>query len=126
VRLGIRDGHEVVYVEATRSRMSARITSGVGDRWPLHGTGTGLVLLAHADREVQESVLRAPLARFSPKTVVDPARLRRMLADVRRTGVAVTHQQISMQAAAVAAPVRGPGGGVVAAVSVVAAPTRAR
>jgi DNA-binding IclR family transcriptional regulator len=119
VHLGVRDGREVVYVEAMRSRVGAQISSRVGDRWPLHATGTGLVLLAYADRDVQEAVLRAPLARFSPKTVVEPQALRRVLAEVRRTGVAIAHQQISMAAAVVAAPVRGPDRAVVAAISVV-------
>ena len=49
VHLGVRDGHEVVYVETMRSRVSAQISSRVGDRWPLHVSGTGLVLLAYAD-----------------------------------------------------------------------------
>ena len=58
VHLGVRDGHEVVYVETMRSRVSAQISSRVGDRWPLHVSGTGLVLLAYADPAVQHEVLR--------------------------------------------------------------------
>jgi DNA-binding IclR family transcriptional regulator len=102
-----------------RSRVSAQISSRVGDRWPLHATGTGLVLLAYADNELQDMVLRAPLVRYSPKTIVDPRELRRVLADVRQTGVVITRQQISMDALAVAVPVRGPYEKVVAAISVV-------
>jgi DNA-binding IclR family transcriptional regulator len=119
VHLGVRDGREVVYVETMRSRVSTQISSRVGDRWPLHATGTGLVLLAFADKELQDTVLQAPLVRFSPKTIVDPRELRRVLADVRQTGVAITRQQISMDAVAVAVPVRGPYDAVVAAISVV-------
>jgi DNA-binding IclR family transcriptional regulator len=119
VHLGVRDGREVVYVETMRSRVSAQISSRVGDRWPLHATGTGLVLLAYADKELQDAVLQAPLVRFSPKTIVDPLELRRVLADVRQTGVVITRQQISMDALAVAVPVRGPYETVVAAISVV-------
>lgn len=119
VHLGVRDGSEVVYVETMRSRVSAQISSRVGDRWPLHATGTGLVLLAYADKELQDTVLQAPLVRYSPKTIVDPRELRRVLADVRQTGVVITRQQISMDALAVAVPVRGPYEKVVAAISVV-------
>jgi DNA-binding IclR family transcriptional regulator len=121
VHLGVRDGHEVVYVETMRSRVSAQITSRVGDRWPLHVSGTGLVLLAYADPGVQEAVLRGPLRRYTPETVVDPLALRRRLADIRRTGVVIVHNQISMHAVAVAAPVRGPRNDVVAAISTVVA-----
>ncbi|HEY7223902.1 MAG TPA: IclR family transcriptional regulator [Micromonosporaceae bacterium] len=121
VHLGVRDGHEVVYVDAMRSRVSAQISSRVGDRWPLHVSGTGLVLLAYSDPMVQDEVLKSPLARYTPKTVVDPNELRRILADIRRTGVVIAHEQISMNAVAVAAPVRGPRNDVIAAISAVVA-----
>jgi DNA-binding IclR family transcriptional regulator len=121
VHLGVRDGHEVVYVETMRSRVSAQISSRVGDRWPLHVSGTGLVLLAYADHTLQDEVLKAPLVRYTPKTVVDPHELRRILADIRRRGVVIAYEQISMNAVAVAAPVRGPRNDVIAAISVVVA-----
>jgi DNA-binding IclR family transcriptional regulator len=121
VHLGVRDGHEVVYVDAMRSRVSAQISSRVGDRWPLHVSGTGLVLLAYADHTLQDEVLGSRLARYTPKTVVDPHELRRILADIRRTGVVIAHDQITMNAVAVAAPVRGPRSDVIAAISAVVA-----
>jgi DNA-binding IclR family transcriptional regulator len=121
VHLGVRDGHEVVYVDTMRSRVSAQITSRVGDRWPLHVSGTGLVLLAYADPTFQDEVLGAPLARYTPKTIVDPHELRRILAEIRRTGVVIAHDQITMNAVAVAAPVRGPRNDVIAAISAVVA-----
>src|SRR5215471_636922 len=102
IHLGVRDGHEVVYVDAMRSRVSAQISSRVGDRWPLHASGTGLVLLAYADHTLQDEVLGAKLVRYTPKTVCDPNELRRILADIRRTGVVIAHEQISMNAVAVA------------------------
>jgi DNA-binding IclR family transcriptional regulator len=121
VHLGVRDGHEVVYVETMRSRVSAQISSRVGDRWPLQVSGTGLVLLAYADRDLQDEVLGGPLVRYTPKTVCDPHELRRILAEIRRTGVVIAHDQISMHATAVAAPVRGPSNNVIAAISAVVA-----
>ncbi|HKT04188.1 MAG TPA: IclR family transcriptional regulator [Rugosimonospora sp.] len=121
VHLGVRDGHEVVYVETMRSRVSAQISSRVGDRWPLQVSGTGLVLLAYADPAFQDEVLRGPLVRYTPKTVGDPHELRRILAEIRRTGVVIAHDQITMNAVAVAAPVRGPRNDVIAAISAVVA-----
>jgi DNA-binding IclR family transcriptional regulator len=121
VHLGVRDGHEVVYVDTMRSRVSAQISSRVGDRWPLHVSGTGLVLLAYADPAVQDEVLHAPLVRYTPKTVVDPHELRRILAEIRRTGVVIAYEQITMNAVAVAAPVRGARNDVIAAISAVVA-----
>jgi DNA-binding IclR family transcriptional regulator len=120
VVLGVRDGADVIYVEALRARGAVRLMSRIGGRWPLHATGTGQVLLAHADQEVQEEVLSGPLKAFTPHTITDPAALRRTLAQVRRTGVAVAENQLTADAPAlaVAVPVRGAGDEVVAALGV--------
>jgi DNA-binding IclR family transcriptional regulator len=119
VHLAVRDGLEVVYIERLSGRSAVGVRSQVGARWPLHATGVGLALLAHSHSALQEEVCGGALASFTPFTVTDPARLRRMLADVRRTGCAVSDRQITDDALSVAAPVRGPRGDVVAAVSVV-------
>jgi DNA-binding IclR family transcriptional regulator len=79
----------------------------------------GLVLLAHAPADVQEEVLTAPLPRFTDRTIVSARQLRQLLAEVRRTGVAISDRQVTMDAVSVAAPVYGPTGTVVAAISVV-------
>jgi DNA-binding IclR family transcriptional regulator len=119
VQLAVRDGMQVVYVEAIRARVRNPVTSRVGDRWPMHATGTGLVLLAHSEPDFQEAVLRSPLERFNPMTVTDPAELRRTLAHIRQTGVAVARGQITMPDLVVAVPVLDPAGDVTAAISVV-------
>ncbi|WP_245783153.1 MULTISPECIES: IclR family transcriptional regulator [Amycolatopsis] len=124
VHLGVRDGREVVYVETLRSRKP--VSSRVGDRWPMHATGTGLVLLAHAEPELQAEVLRSPLERFTPLTITDPAELRRQLARIRQTGVAVARGQITVDDMVVAVPVVGVDGHVTAAISVVVETARAR
>ena len=128
VHLAVRDGLDVVYIERISGRSAVGVRSRVGARWPLHATGVGLVLLAHGDTELQERVLAGPLRAFTPHTVTDPARLRRMLAEARHTGTAVSDRQITDDALSVAAPVRGAGAGgaVVAAVSVVVHAENAR
>lgn len=120
VHLGVRDGHDVIYVEALHARGAVRLLSRLGGRWPLHATGTGLVLLAHAAPEVQDEVLAGPLRKFTSDTNTDPAALRRTLAEIRRTGVAVAENQLTADAPAlaVAVPVRGKADEVVAALGV--------
>ncbi|WP_374202619.1 IclR family transcriptional regulator [Amycolatopsis sp. GM8] len=119
VHLAVRDGSEVVYVETLRARGAVTVLSRLGQRWPLQVTGTGLVLLAYSTPEVQESVLHGPLKRYTAKTVTDPNVLRRTLADVRHTGVAVAEEQITLEGVAIAAPIRGVGDEVVAALGLV-------
>ncbi|MET8137054.1 IclR family transcriptional regulator [Streptomyces sp. NPDC005251] len=119
VQLAVRDGAEVVYIEWIAGRSSVGVRIQVGARWPLHATGVGLALLAHAQPAFQDAYCAGPLAAYTPYTITDPVRLRRALAEVRRTGVAVSTRQVTDDALSVAAPVRGTDGSVVAAVSLV-------
>jgi DNA-binding IclR family transcriptional regulator len=126
VHLGVRDGLEVVYVETITACATHPTAGRMGDRWPMHVTGTGLVLLAFADRELQERALRGPLERFTPLTVTDEAQLRRELAQIRQVGFAVARGRITVEDLVVAAPVYDQFGGVAAAISVVVETERAR
>jgi DNA-binding IclR family transcriptional regulator len=119
VQLAVRDGTDGVYIERIAGRHAVAVRTRIGAHWPLHATGVGLVLLAHAPWAVQESVLAAPLKRFTPHTIADPAVLRRVLAEVRKTGISISDRQIDEDAYSVGAPVTGPDGGCVAALSVV-------
>ncbi|WP_311765396.1 IclR family transcriptional regulator [Streptomyces zingiberis] len=126
VQLAVRDGTEAVYVERITGHSAVGVRTRVGGRWPLHATGVGLVLLAHSPPAVQDQVCRGRLERFTEKTVRDPRRLRAMLAEVRRADAAVSDRQITMDALSVAVPVRGPGGDVAAALSLVVPSAGAR
>jgi DNA-binding IclR family transcriptional regulator len=121
VQLAVRDGTDGVYVERIAGRHAVPVRTRIGAHWPLHATGVGLVLLAFAPPEIQEEVLAAPLARFTPHTITDPVLLRRVLAEVRKTGIALSDRQITDDAYSVGAPVTGPDGQYVAALSVVVA-----
>ncbi|GHH73082.1 IclR family transcriptional regulator [Streptomyces sulfonofaciens] len=125
VQLAVREELSVLYVERLAGRNSVRVLTRVGGRFALAPTGVGRVLLAHAPAEVQERVLAQPMVAYTEHTLRDPARLRRILAEVRHSGVAVCPRQVTPDGLSVAAPVHGAGGEVVAAVSVVAHVDRA-
>ncbi len=118
VQLAVRDDTEVVFVERFAGRDAVAVYTQVGGRFSLAPTGVGLVLLAHAPVDVQDRVLAGPLERFTPHTITDPRQLRRVLAEVRRTGVAVSDRQVTADAVSVAAPIE-VRGTVVAALSIV-------
>jgi len=120
VQLGVREGRDVVYIERIAGRRAVGVLTRVGGRFPLHASGIGLVLLAHAPDRVQDDVLEGPLQRFTEHTITEPARLRRVLAQVRRDGVAVSDRQVTDDALSVAAPISDSSGEVIAALSIVA------
>ena len=119
VQLAVREDLEVVWIERLSGPESVGVLTRVAARFALHSTGAGLVLLAYAPGEVREQVLAGPLRRWSPYPLTDPARLRAVLAEVRRTGVAVSDRQITDDAVSVAVPVRNREEAVVASVSIV-------
>lgn len=119
VQLAVRDGGAAVVVEHFATRGAVPTAARIGGRLPLHASGVGQVLLAYAPAVEQDAVLAGSLERYTDRTVTAPSELRRVLAEIRRVGVAVAVSTMPLPALAVAAPVAGPGGQVVAAVSVV-------
>jgi DNA-binding IclR family transcriptional regulator len=119
VQLAVIDGMDAVYVERISGRDSVHVVTRPGGRLPVHATGVGLVLLAHAPHETQEAALNSTLTRYTRYTITDPRRLRRILADVRLRGYVISDRQIENISTSIAAPVRDRSGAVVAAISVV-------
>jgi len=120
VHLAVRDGVAALYVDRLSGHASVPVVSKIGSRLPLHATGVGKVLLAHAPEDVQLAAL-AELRRVTAYTVVQPGRLRAELARVRKEGYAQTSEEMSLGACSVAVPVRDGGNDVVAALGIVVA-----
>ncbi len=88
-------------------------TNWVGRRVPHHASSNGKVFLAFG-----EVPLAQELEKLAPRTITDARALERELAQVRRRGWASTVDELEHGLAATAAPVLGPDGRVVAALSV--------
>ena len=67
VHLAVRDGTQVLYLDRLSGHASVPVVSTIGSRLPMHATGVGKVLLAHAPPAVQAEVL-AHLTRITPYT----------------------------------------------------------
>jgi len=119
VHLVVLDEDKALYIERLMSRPEVHVRSRVARRLPLHATGPGKVLLAHSPAGYVEEILAAGLPRQASGTITEPGALRRVLADIRRTGYCLSRDEMTDGAASVAAPVRGGDGEVIAAISVV-------
>jgi DNA-binding IclR family transcriptional regulator len=118
VHLAVRDETTVLYLDTLRGHASVPIVSRVGSRLPLHATGVGKVLLAHAPDEVRRAVLTAPLQRLTAYTITQPAALERQLARIRTEGYATTQEEMTLGACSAAVPIT-VGDQVVAALGIV-------
>jgi DNA-binding IclR family transcriptional regulator len=124
VHLAVLDGYEALYILKTTGRRSVPVKAREARRLPLHATGVGKVLLAHAAPDVVDHVISRGLHGFTPHTIVVPETLRRTLADVRRKGYAYSAQEMTLGTMSVAAPIQDATGAVMAALSLVSRPSR--
>ena len=124
VHLAVLDGHEALYLDTISGRRAVPVRSRRGGRLPLHATGVGKVLLAHAPDALLRELVEAGLRRYTPHTVVAPGHLAKALAQVRRTGVASASEELTLGSLSVASPVLDADGACVAALAVVSRTTR--
>ncbi|MCW2758316.1 MAG: IclR family transcriptional regulator [Nocardioidaceae bacterium] len=121
--LAVRDGDQVLYIDRLSGHASVPIVSDIGSRLPLHCTGVGKILLAHAPEEVQRRVL-SDLPRMTPYTITVPGRLRDQLRRAHRDGYAQTVEEMSLGACSLAVPIHVADGSVIAALGVVVSELR--
>jgi len=118
VNLAVLDGGRVVHIDQIAGTSTVVSVSWIGRPLPLHCTANGKVLLAYLDDAERERLLKPQLEAHTPKTITNPGRLRRDLRSVLSRGWARATGEMEEGLNAVAAPVRGADGRVVAAVSV--------
>lgn len=107
----------VIYVAKVESSRSIRVQTQLGKLNPSWCTATGRALLAFRP-EVAARVLSRPLTPSTPNTIVEPARIRALLADIARKGVAITKGENHVEMGGIAAPIRQHNGEVVASCGV--------
>jgi DNA-binding IclR family transcriptional regulator len=73
---------------AYSTRHATRVMMEDAETLSLHGTGSGLAVLAFSPDEFVDAVLAEPLARHTPDTITDPDALRALLGPIREAGIA--------------------------------------
>jgi DNA-binding IclR family transcriptional regulator len=108
-----------VAINITQARGSAAISAQnwIGQRTPLHATSSGKVLLAFMVPEERKRLLGLALDRYTPHTIVDPEVLDVDLDGIVTAGFAACYEELELGLHAVAVPIRGQRGEVIAAMS---------
>src|SRR5215218_10842158 len=118
VNIAILDSDRAVNVSQARGPAALSTHNWVGQGTPLHATSSGKVLLAHAPDAVRKDLLSRDLRRYTPATITDPEALRQHFDRIVEQGWGATVEEYEIGLNAVAAPVRGADGDVIAALSV--------
>ena len=117
VNVAVLRGGVAVNLYQAQARSTVAMHNWVGDRTVLHATSSGKMLLAHLEPSQRRELLRGPLESFTARTLTDPAALEEQLAAARERGWTEAVEEYEEGLVALAAPVRGPEGTVLAAVS---------
>lgn len=117
VNIAILRDASAVNVYQADGKGAVTVNNWVGRSTPLHATSSGKILLAWQPEAVTRVLLAERLTAFTPETVTDPAALAAQLARATADGFAVTRGELEVGLSAIAAPIRGIGGAVIAALS---------
>jgi DNA-binding IclR family transcriptional regulator len=112
--LGVLAGSQVAYIEK-RNDHSPVTTFARAPKLPAHATALGKALLAFSCPDLQRQVIAEGLPRYTRQTLTDPDQLRHVLSVIRLTRFAVSRSEYRDGTSAVAVPVFGSGGSVIAA-----------
>ena len=116
-------GDVAMYIDKVESRSALRYTVSLGEQRDLYSSAIGKLLLAYMPQSRQDAYLNThQLKQYTPATLTAVAALRKDLDQIRARGYAVSAGEWIVSADALAAPVFGFGGELLAAL-VVAGPS---
>ncbi|NKE55518.1 IclR family transcriptional regulator [Lentzea sp. PSKA42] len=117
VNIAVHDAGVAINITQARGSAAVSAVNWIGQRTPLHATSSGKILLAYLPVEERKRLVSIPLDSYTENTVVDPDRLLAELETVASQGYAACFEELELGLHAVAVPVRGHRGEVVAAMS---------
>ncbi|WP_341645507.1 IclR family transcriptional regulator domain-containing protein [Thauera sp. SDU_THAU2] len=118
--MAVLDGGDIVYIARAAASRIMSPSLNVGNRLPAYATSIGVVLLAHLpEAELEAYLARTSFLPFTRNTIVSPARLREVLAQVREQGHAIADQQMEAGLRTIAVPVYDKAGAVVSGINII-------
>jgi DNA-binding IclR family transcriptional regulator len=116
--LTVPDAGRVLYVERIDTTAPLRMHLPPGTWVPMHCTASGKLFLASMPLLERRSILaQLQLTRHSPRTITERRELEEELERIARRGVGIDNEEFVLGMVAVAVPVRGKDGSLVAAVA---------
>ena len=118
VQLGVLAGTQILVVEKITGHRPMPMLSQAGGTIPAYCSGLGRAILAYSETATVDAVLGAGMPPRTPRTLTSAVAVLRELAAIPSRGWAVDREEGNIGVNCVAAPVFGPLGDVVAALSV--------
>mgnify|MGYP000091367075 CR=1 FL=1 len=106
VNLGHWEGDEIVYIDKVKSREVLLMDLAIGTRVPTFCSAMGKAILAHrSEEEIRVFLSSASFKPLTPKTNIDPEKLRLELELIRQRGFATDDEEMVTGIRCLAAPV---------------------
>lgn len=121
VALEVVSGNNVVLAYHCEGRRHIRFSFQLGERVPFHVAAGAKTILAHSPPEFVDLCLQRKLNRYTDNTIVSKSQYRKVLIEVRNSGVAYDNGERYEDTRAIATPILNHDGIAVAAV-VIAGP----
>jgi DNA-binding IclR family transcriptional regulator len=123
--LGVMVGAEVVYIDRVEAKWPLGLRFEAGSRVPAHCTAIGKLLLSRLPARERAQMLTAlPLARYTARTLTDPAKLAAELDRIATTDISVDNSEFIDGVVCVAVPVVTTAGRVIGGIAVSAPEAR--
>jgi DNA-binding IclR family transcriptional regulator len=104
--IAVKSGNEVVIIGKCDGTASIRLAERVGSARPAHATAIGKMLLSAVSApELDRLLASLPLSPITPKTIVDPEKLRAAIREAAENGIAFDDGEFDADVRRLAAPV---------------------
>lgn len=117
-KIGVLDGHEVVYVDGVDSPQAVRAYIPIGGRAPAHSIATGKAILAHLPA-LRLAQIADAIHRHMPNTGMGTPAYAVELEQIRKRGFAVNPGERDQDVGAVAAPIFDAQGDAIGSIGVI-------
>jgi DNA-binding IclR family transcriptional regulator len=120
VNLAVLEGMNVLHLDVLDSPHRLSVISEIGQIGEVYCTALGKAILAYMEDGPRKDGLFASIkfVAKTPRTITSMARLKKDLAQIRKQGFAHDDEEDSIGARCIGAPIFGPNGSVIAALSV--------
>ena len=116
--ISVLEGTEIVYILRVPTSQIMAINLAIGSRLPAWCSSMGRVLLSGLDDDALARVLRASsMTAHTRHTETSPARLAKLIAQVRSDGHALVNQELEEGLCSIAVPLKDRTGNVIAAMN---------
>lgn len=118
VGLAIPDADHVLYVDQVSGDQAVQVRDWTGERFPLHTTSTGKLLLAYQSEAFVIDYLSRPLTAYTPQTLTKPDDIHAALDVIRKQGCDWSFGEFADGLNATAAPIFDKEDNVIAALNI--------